>query len=586
MATLVSPNVSVTIIDNSVFIPASASTVPLFFIATADEKTVSSTDTTPAVGTYEHDVIRSVSSIDQMLQLYGTPRFLEDPTTGEQHHGDCRNEYGLFALYQYLGVGSRAYVIRANVNLNDNLEDIQDMWDNKIASAAQLLENAINTLMNEYNTLNNFIPSSPGYKETVTANELMSLINDIMDENVFESFSFRNCGPGFLDDHSVTPLDVYANGFDQPSTGVYEGLQWIAENIGMTSYPGGGLVPGEFTGQEGFDLLVAASVEYKFTPDFRLDVTLGANDAARRVAIVSALQASINSNTQIRSDVFDFNVVLAPGYHEVVDELVSLVVDAKEEVFVVADTPVNEDVDGTTNPSTGWAASSARIRSQHVAYYYPWALASNLDGKNVCVAPSGVAMRTIGYSDSVSEVWFAPAGLRRGLISGITMIGYVQGQLGSATTFTELNLNDGDMDSLYQYAPGGDINPLLFRPGRGFVVWGQKTSAPFASAMDRVNVSRLMKYIKRSLRRNTLSFVFQPNDVLTREDFKETINSFLSDLIVKRGLYDYVVRVDEINNSPDRIDRNEMYADIAVKPVKASEFIFIPITIVTTGAEI
>lgn len=584
MANLVAPGVSVTITDSSFFIPASAQTVPLFFIATADEKL--QTNNQPAVGTYEHDVIRTVTSVSQMLQLYGVPRFLYDTTTGEQFHGDARNEYGLFALYQFLGVGNKAYVVRANVNLNDNLEDIQTLWTNKIAYAAQVLENSINTLLNEYNLSNNLLPTDVGYKETVTASELISLVQDVMAANVFESFSFRNADAGFLDDQHTSPLNVYGNGFDQAPTGIYEGFTWIANNIGITAYPGGGTVADEFTGQEGSDLLVATASEYKFTSDFKQVTTLGANDAARRVAIATALQASINSNTEIRSDNFDYNVVLAPGYHEVVDELLSLVQDVEDEVFVVADTPCNKTVDGITNPSTGWAITSERQRSQHCAYYYPWALASNLDGVNVCVAPSGVAMRTITYSDNVSEIWFAPAGLQRGIITGVTMLGHVEGQLGAATTFVETNLNRGDQEALYQYAPGGDINPLLFTPGKGFIVWGQKTSANAASAMDRINVSRLMKYIKRSLRRNTMPFVFQPNDQITRDNLKAVVDSFLSDLIVKRGLYDFVTLCDSSNNTADRIDRHEMVIEVACKPVKSAEFLYIPITIVATGAEI
>jgi len=199
---------------------------------------------------------------------------------------------------------------------------------------------------------------------------------------------------------------------------------------------------------------------------------------------------------------------------------------------------------------------------------------------------SGVALRTYTFSDNVSFLWFAPAGLRRGIISGISNLGYVEGTLGEATTFVPVALNQGQRDALYQYAPSGDINPLVFFPGNGFVVWGQKTSAPAASAMDRVNVSRLIKYIKRQLRRNTLSFVFEPNDALTRDNLKAVVDSFLGDIIVKRGLYDFATVCDESNNTPDRIDRNELYIDIALKPVKAAEFIYIPIRIVTTGASI
>jgi len=100
--------------------------------------------------------------------------------------------------------------------------------------------------------------------------------------------------------------------------------------------------------------------------------------------------------------------------------------------------------------------------------------------------------------------------------------------------------------------------------------------------MDRVNVSRLIKYIKRQLRRNTLSFVFEPNDQLTRDNLKAVIDGFLGDLMVKRGLYDFATICDESNNTADRIDRNEMYVDIALKPVKAAKFIYISISIIPT----
>ena len=128
MATLVSPGVSVTVTDESFFIPAAAPTVPLIFIATADEK-LQPGGVLPAEGTYEHDVVRTVTSLNQSTQLYGIPSFLEDSGTGDQYHGDARNEYGLFALNQYLGIGNRAYVVRTNVNLNDNFDDMPDTQD-------------------------------------------------------------------------------------------------------------------------------------------------------------------------------------------------------------------------------------------------------------------------------------------------------------------------------------------------------------------------------------------------------------------------------------------------------------------------
>jgi phage tail sheath protein FI len=202
----------------------------------------------------------------------------------------------------------------------------------------------------------------------------------------------------------------------------------------------------------------------------------------------------------------------------------------------------------------------------------------------VFIAASGIALRTITYSDEISELWFAPAGTRRGLVSGVSQVGYVSGTLGSVTTFVEVSLNVGQRDNLYKYYT--NMNPIVFFPGRGLLVWGQKTSSPDASALDRINVSRLVMYIKRQLRKNTMSFVFEPNDQLTRDNIKAVVDGFLGDLIVKRGLYDFATICDESNNTPDRIDRNELYVDIALKPVKAAEFIYIPIRVVATGAEL
>lgn len=579
MANLVSPGVSVTITDESFFIPAAAQTVPLLFIATADEKKqgLSGTSATQdALGTFEHDVVRTVTSLKQSVALYGVPRFLKD-TSGKAHHGDARNEYGLFALNQFLGQGNRAYVVRANVNLNDDIADITTMFEQKVLEASYVLENLCNSFLNEYNTANGYTPSNPSYKITLNKTEVLSLASQALD-SVWESFSFRTLEDEFMDDQSAAPFDVYGNGFDQPSTGLYNGFtymltEWETNNSGS-------VVATEWTPEEAGDFVVTASDDLKFTVEFTTATSLGANDAARRVAIVTALAASINSNTDVRSETYEYNLILCPGYHEVVDELVNLAADINEEAFVIADTPMNM----TAEQIVTWAATSARQTSRNVAYYYPHGLASNLDGENVLCAASGVALRTYTYSDEVSQLWFAPAGTRRGIVTGATTVGYVSGTLGGATTFVEAGLNVGQRDDLYKYFT--NINPIVFFPGRGLIVWGQKTSAPDASALDRVNVVRLMMYIKRQLRKNTMSFVFEPNDKLTRDNIKAAVDSFLGDLLIKRGLYDFVSQCDEENNTSDRIDRNELYVDIAVKPVKSAEFIYVPIRVVNTGASI
>jgi hypothetical protein len=580
MAVLVSPGVSVTVTDESFFIPVSAATVPLFFIATQDEK-LQSDGVSEALGTFEHDVIRTVTSLKQSTELYGTPVFLKDSGTNAAYHGDCRNEYGVFALNQYLGIGNKAYVVRANVNLNDDLTSIRDLWDIKVAEATAVLDNLISAYLLEQDAIgvgSPPVPQLPGTTTHVDAATLRSLAQTATTD-LFAAFSFVAAEADYFGAVGVdSALDIYPSGYDAAPVGTYAGFNFLTD--------GGASPVGMWTPNDGAALLQSAADDFKFTFEFLTDTSLGANDADRRANIVTALQSSVISNTDIRSESFDYNLVLCPGYPELSDELFSLVTDIADEAMIISDCPMDKDVDGITNATTGWAATSARTRSEHIAYYYPSALATNLDGENVACAASGVALRTITYSDSVSFLWFAPAGIRRGLISGVSELGYVSGALGGPTSFIPLALNPGERDALYQYAAGGDINPLVFFPGQGFVVWGQKTSAAAASAVDRINVKRLMAYIKRQLRKNTLSFVFQPNDALTRDNLKAVVDNFLGDLIVKRGLYDFVTVCDESNNTPDRIDRNEMYVDIAVKPVKAAEFIYIPIRIVATGAEI
>jgi phage tail sheath protein FI len=575
MANLISPGVSVTVTDESFFIPASAKTVPLIFIATADEKTKPD-GISGAAGTYESNVIRTLTSLRQSTELYGIPKFLTD-TSGRPLHGDTRNEYGLFALNQCLGICSRAYVIRANVNLNDNVADIQMMWDTKIQEASYVLENLANAYLNEFNLSNGYVPSDPTYKTTINRTKFLSLAAAAT-QPIWSMFSFAHSRISFMDDHASSPYLVYANGCTNAATGVFLGLagiatDWVNNNLG-------GIVTTEWTPQEAGNALLGGADEFKYTNQFANETSLGSNDAARRVAVVTALQASINSNTDIRSEAYEYNIVVCPGFPEVVDELINLVIDIQEEAFVIADTPFTK----TPEDVVTWAATVERRSNRNVAYYYPHGLASNLDGANVFVSASGTALRTIIYSDEVSEMWFAPAGTRRGQVSSISEVGYVSGTLGTPTTFNPVALNLGQRDNLYKYFT--NINPIVFFPGRGIIVWGQKTSAPDASAMDRINVVRLVQYIKRSLRKNTMPFVFEPNDQLTRDNLKAAVDSFLGDLIVKRGLYDFATVCDSSNNTPDRIDRNEMYLDVALKPVRAAEFIYIPIRIVATGASL
>jgi phage tail sheath protein FI len=140
-------------------------------------------------------------------------------------------------------------------------------------------------------------------------------------------------------------------------------------------------------------------------------------------------------------------------------------------------------------------------------------------------------------------------------------------------------LNEGQRDTLYDLK----VNPIPFFNGVGLVAYGQKTRARNASALDRINVARLVVYLRSQLNKLARPYLFEPNDKITRDEIKQAVESLLLELVGLRALYDFAVVCDESNNTPARIDRNELYVDIAIEPVKAIEFIYIPLRIKNTG---
>ena len=188
-----------------------------------------------------------------------------------------------------------------------------------------------------------------------------------------------------------------------------------------------------------------------------------------------------------------------------------------------------------------------------------------------------MALRTFIYSDNIAYQWFAPAGTRRGLVDNATAVGYVDYTTGN---FIRTGITQGQRDTLYQLR----INPISLLPGAGLVVYGNKTRSSIAQSTDRVNVSRLVNYIRTILTSISNSYLFEPNDKSTRDQIKTAIEGAMNDLISKRGIYDYLVVCDTSNNTSDRIARNELYVDIAIEPMKSVEFIYIPIRLKNPGA--
>ena len=303
---------------------------------------------------------------------------------------------------------------------------------------------------------------------------------------------------------------------------------------------------------------------------------------AQRRVVVKRLIAALEL-PQLTDETVSFTLLATPGYPECIAAMVNLNVERKQTAFIVGDTPlrlqsygthVQDWVLGTNAGSDG--EDGLVTHDTYSAVYYPSVLTNDLDGNDAVLPASYTVLRTYAYNDQVAYPWFAPAGLQRGAASNASNFGYVN----SENEFVTVALNQGQRDNLYSY----NVNPLVNFPGQGLFVFGQKTLHPYASALDRVNVARLICYLRAQFEPLARPFIFEPNDTITRTSIQLKFTDFLTNMISKRAIYDFLVVCDTTNNTPARIDANELYVDIAIAPEKAAEFIYIPIRVVNTGA--
>jgi len=312
--------------------------------------------------------------------------------------------------------------------------------------------------------------------------------------------------------------------------------------------------------------------------------SMWAGRQAQRQIIVEALKSGIDTSDTAREEQALYSLIATPAYPELIPNMVALSNERNNTLFVVADTPMRLAANGTdlvtwatNNNGLGLTAQDGlSAASQYMATFYPSCQTTDLSGNAVVQPPSHMMMRTIIRSDEVSYPWLAPAGTRRGVVDNATAIGYIDSQTGE---FIQINVGQGLRDVLYE----ADINPITFIPGVGITNFGNKTTTSITSSLDRINVSRLVAFLRGRLEEIGKLYLFEPNDEITRNEITNTINSLMIDLISKRAIYDYLVVCDLSNNTPARIDRNELWVDIAIEPVKAVEFIYIPLRLKNTG---
>jgi phage tail sheath protein FI len=306
---------------------------------------------------------------------------------------------------------------------------------------------------------------------------------------------------------------------------------------------------------------------------------------AQRAIIVTALKSGIDSSQQIREEQRQFNLIACPQYPELMPNMVELNNDRKNTAFVIGDTPLRLGPDSTSlstwhsnNGGAGLVTNDGQGSfDPYLGVFYPSCQTTDLSGSPVVQPPSHMMIRTIIRSDEIAYPWLAPAGTLRGVIDNAALLGYVNGQTGE---FITIGVSQTLRDVLYQL----DINPITFVPGVGITNFGNKTATNVSSALDRINVARLVAFIRGRLQEIGNQYLFEPNDQITRNQITNACTSLMLDLVAKRGIYDYLVVCDLSNNSPATIDANELYVDIAIEPVKSVEFIYIPLRIENTGA--
>jgi len=262
-------------------------------------------------------------------------------------------------------------------------------------------------------------------------------------------------------------------------------------------------------------------------------------------------------------DDYQFNVIMAPGVGLDTSAASSMISCAEGRGDAIA--ILGAGVYGTTITQATTNASGQS--SNYAACYYPWVqlFSSNL-GKTIWCPPSTVIGGVLAFNDQVGAEWFAPAGLNRGGIPSVVR--------------AERRLSQTDRDTLYSK----NVNPLATFPGTGVCVWGQKTLQRKPTALDRVNVRRLLIALKGFIGGVARNLVFEQNTTVTRNRFLSQVNPYLSSVVQRQGLYAFKVVMDDTNNTPDVVDRNQLVGQIYIQPTKTAEFIILNFNILPTGA--
>ncbi|MDB4344510.1 phage tail sheath subtilisin-like domain-containing protein [bacterium] len=273
-------------------------------------------------------------------------------------------------------------------------------------------------------------------------------------------------------------------------------------------------------------------------------------------------------NLLANQDDYQFNVLTTPGllrseHASPITTAINNVQSRGDAIYIIDPSQYGSAITGTDSP----VEEAGTINSSYGAMYWPWLQTSDPDtGDNVWVPASTMIPGVYAFNDNSSEPWFAPAGINRGGLSTVIR--------------PERKLSQANRDTLYN----AKVNPIASFPGVGTVVYGQKTLQTQASALDRVNVRRLLIALKSYIGQISQTLVFEQNTAATRNNFLAQVNPYLESVQQRQGLYAFKVVMDDSNNTPDVIDRNQMVGQIFLQPTKTAEFIILDFNVLPTGA--
>ncbi len=361
---------------------------------------------------------------------------------------------------------------------------------------------------------------------------------------------------------------VRVSAVNQPTPG-YFSATGVAQNQYTGSMPalGSGSVQGAFGGATGAiygGYITATNTTNAPLNMFENIKSSTATSAANNVQGLVGTDYDTAINLLQNKDAYDFNVIYAPGLTSQnapsqVSSLLTLAQNRGDAIAVVDMVVYGQQIANVLNEAVGYDNS-------YGATYWPWVqVRSRETGKVNFVPASTLVPAVYEYNDKVSAEWFAPAGLNRGALATVLQ--------------PERKIGVNDRNLLYQ----GKVNPIATFPGVGTVIYGQKTLQQKPSALDRVNVRRLLIALKSYIGQLGEQIVFEPNTQVTRNKFLNQVNPYLESVQQRQGLYAFQVVMDETNNTPDVVDRNQLVGTIYLQPTKTAEFIQLDFNILPTG---